>query len=320
VWSEAARILNTVAPGALAGALQVGQRLAIFAEPDLRAKLRVFELFERSRSRPEPPSAELVAQLAASRDFDSLWEMEGLGYRWGLAVLRRELADGGLLRAASLPGSALLPLHTGAGMAFAVAALDGSPRQGLERFLDLCARSARPGWEGAMHETLGLAVRTLRPDLAEPVDTELLALGGPLSGRFWHGLGRALYFAPTNHLPWVDARSEAVAKALREPPHGEGRVNVAAGLAWAVALVHALDPERVARFAAEESRSLPRGAVEHGLAAASVVWELWSESGTGPSGRPGPGSRDRCLLEDVLAGRRGRPEDLFHYAGHQGAQ
>ncbi len=315
MWSVAARTVNALTPGALAGVLRAGRVVASFTDPDLQSKLRLFELFERSRSRPEIPSADRVARLAARRDLDALWEMEGLGYRWGVAVLRREPTDLRLLRSPDVPERALLPLHTGAGMAFAAATLDGASGSMVERFLDRCAESARPGWEGAMHETLGFVARTLRPELLESLDGRLKARGRPLPARLWHGVGRSVYFLPSNHLPWLDARTAAVLKAVREPPRDEARIDAAAGLAWAVALVHAPEPETVERFVREAARDLPIAALGHGVAAAEALWRGWA--GAGPVARPTPEPRGapRRRLAATLAGREGRPDDLFHVSG-----
>lgn len=301
---------------ALSRALRLGCRLASVTDADLRSKLRVFEIFDRSRARPEPPDADLVRRVAARRDFDSLWEMEGIGYRWSQAILRGEAVDPGLLRSAEVPEHALLPLHTGCGMGFAAHALDGSSgRTAVERFLGLCSQVARPGWEGAMEEPLGLTARTLHPELLVPLGTELAVRGSSAVARLWHGVGRGLYFAPTNHLPWRDPVLAAVLKARREPAHPLGRANAAAGLAWAVTLVHADDPRTVERFVEAEGRGLPPAAVARGVAAARAIWERWSgvASSAGPcAGTPAGEAGDPAALLD---GRIGCPGDLFHVAG-----
>lgn len=296
MWRAAGRAVGSLAPGLSGGMLRMAGIFASLTDRELEAKLRVFESFDRSRGRPEIPSADGIHRLAARGGYEALWEMEGMGYRWGSAVLRDEGADPTLLRAADLPEGSLLALHTGAGMAFADRCLTRCPAGCHPAvFLDLCAGHARPGWTGAMEETLGLVVRTLRPELLETFDAHLGEGDAVTLARFWHGVGRGLYFAPTNHLPWREPIREAVDKALREPPHELGGANAAAGLAWAVALVHVARPERVRRLAEALGRSLPAAAVDHGLAGARAVWACWT--GTGPL-NPGPG----------------KPEDLFHVA------
>jgi hypothetical protein len=111
--------------------------------------------------------------------------------------------------------------------------------------VSLCRDNSRPGYVGAAYESLGLVTRTFHRDLIADVDRVLQQSAGDLVGYFWHGVGRATYFAPGNFLPccdidWASAPSIA--------PHEIGRLNFTAGLAWAVTLVNMRQPAIMERL------------------------------------------------------------------------
>jgi len=147
-------------------------------------------------------------------------------------------------------------LHAGMGMSFAKKVLAGltptsesaAVRHAIERFSTLCRKSSRVGYTGAALESLGLATRTLYPDLVSIVEREIPTVDSDLQGYFWHGVGRAIYFDPMNMLPSVNAPWRAVKLLDQEAPHPLARRNVVAGLAWAITVVNMRYPEVMETF------------------------------------------------------------------------
>jgi hypothetical protein len=204
-----------------------------------------------------------------------------------------------LLDAATAPGlpeDSLLALHTGMGLAFAEQAVDALPprpepgelRRGLARFVALCRESSRPGYAAAAIEGLGLVARTLRPGLVAAADEQLARLDGgedaPAAGgaagghgqlvaTFWHGVGRALYFLPSNAPPPCSAPWRAIGMARREPPHATGRDNTLSGLVWALTLVNLRHPEVLAALLSHHPPAAAEcGPVADGISSAIALW------------------------------------------------
>src|SRR5205085_2866059 len=108
--------------------------------------------------------------------------------------------------AESVPTSSLAALHAGAGLSFAGRALGvltprstaGEVRRALEQFVALCRANSHEGYVRAAYEALGLWTRNLSPQLMPSIDRQLAEADEEMVGYFWHGVGRALYFAPTN--------------------------------------------------------------------------------------------------------------------------
>lgn len=274
--------MSRASVGALSAAMG-GEGLLSWRE--LGEKLRAFELFQGT-------SAATEEELARSLSLDSwsrLWALEGLGYALGSA---------GRSLPRAVPAVAAVPLHTGLGLALGVRAVEEvdqgkSPREAVQDFAALCAEAARPGFAGAAFEGLGLAARTLRPGLVPELGRALDNLGSDLAARFWHGLGRALFFVPTNVVPWGSPSGRAMDKAQREPPHDLGRRNVIAGLAWAITLVDLRQPELLDNFLHRHADAPEPDALTHGIVSAVLVW-------AGASGRD-------ALLDRFLAHRSETP-------------
>jgi hypothetical protein len=223
---------------------------------ELRNKLEIYFLVENAESRlgispvEYTPLTELVERAYALGMFLSIWAVEGLGHVYGAQALGDTPSPRGLLTGpesdAVRPG-ALLMLHAGIGLAFAESLLKpltaqnagASLPQVVSTFVVLCRENSRPGYVGAAFESLGLFTRSFHPDLVAFVDRELQRSAEDLLGYFWHGVGRAIYFSARNFLPcaeidWVGAPGAA--------PHETGRLNITAGLAWAVTLVNMRQP------------------------------------------------------------------------------
>jgi len=197
----------------------------------------------------------LVDRAATLETFPRLWATEGLGNYYADRAWDRTAGEDptGLLidaHAAALPPWSLTMLHAGIGMSFAKKVLAGLEptsdpvvvRAGVSRFISLCRNSSRVGYTGAALESLGLASRTLYPDLVSVLDREIPNVDPDLHGYFWHGVGRAIYFDPVNMLPSVNAPWRAVKRLDQEAPHDLARRNVLAGLAWAITVVNMRHP------------------------------------------------------------------------------
>src|SRR5262249_36550648 len=102
-------------------------------------------------------------------------------------------------------------------------------------FVADCERASRRGYAGAALESLGLVAMFLHgPRLVRALDPQLPPEVAPY---FWHGVGRAFYFHPGQFLPGRSHRWRDLA------PHELARVNLCAGMAWALFLVNMRDPE-----------------------------------------------------------------------------
>jgi len=199
------------------------------------------------------PLLDLVSKAAELETFPRLWAVEGLGNYIGDQALARGGPVSGLLTdpaVALLPPWSLTMLHAGIGMSFAKHVLNrldpasapDAVRAAIEEFAGSCHRSSRDGYAGAALESLGLATRTLYPNLVLLLDRHLPNVAPELHGYFWHGAGRAMYFDPMNMLPSVNAPWRAIRRLDDEAPHDLARQNVLSGLAWALTVVNMRQP------------------------------------------------------------------------------
>jgi hypothetical protein len=213
----------------------------------------------------------------------------------GGGAAARRLLDA--VTAPGLPEDSLLALHTGMGLALAEQALDALPprpapaelRRGLARFVALCREISRPGYAAAAIEGLGLVARTLHPGLVTAAGEQLARLDdgggttekggaaadghGQLVATFWHGVGRALYFLPSNAPPPCSAPWRAIGMARREPPHAVGRDNAMSGLVWALTLVNLRHPEVLAALLSHHSPAAAEcGPMADGISSAIALW------------------------------------------------
>ncbi len=242
---QSARVMGIFTPGR-----------GVFCDwQELDNKFEAFRLFQYADRELGPAAAhlpinDLVSRALALDAFRAIWILEGVGHSQGLA---RPLSAKGLLTdgtSASLPDCAMVPLHAGMGTAFAeklFARLDSNPTAGavqhtVESFLDACRVNCRPGWGDACMEPVGLVVRCLYPSLLNAVSGAMEQVNPALRRLFWHGVGRSLYFVPTNFMPIPGAQERMFINAISEPSCYEDKQNVVAGLAWALTLVNLRQP------------------------------------------------------------------------------
>jgi hypothetical protein len=207
------------------------------------------------------PVPSLINRADRFAAFPRLWAIEGIGNYYAERAWDRTpgqdprdlLTDAST---ATLPSHSLTMLHAGIGMSFANRLLrtlsnDSPPevvRAAIRRFADLCRHSSRPGYTGAAYESLGLATRTLYPNLVLTIDRELPVCEPGLVGYFWHGVGRAIYFDPATLLPAFNAPWRAVAKIGNDAPHETAYLNMLSGLSWAITVVNMRNPEVMETF------------------------------------------------------------------------
>jgi hypothetical protein len=250
-----------VAQRALVATRQLARGEGGLVLEELRAKGEVFCLvLDVAKligvpSEPPFPLAELLARAYALGPFRALWAVEGLGKEYGDSFWNQGIVPHGILsdeRTRELPDRSLTMLDAGIGLSFAKYLLDRtSPRTPpaelaatVSEIVRLGRDNVRPGYLGAAWESLGLVTRTFHPDLVASVDRILRATAPEVLGYYWHGVGRAVYFAPINFLPGSDGLLFEM--AVREAPDEPARLSAMAGAAWAYVLVAQRNPEILA--------------------------------------------------------------------------
>jgi hypothetical protein len=255
---------------------------------EFQNKLEAFCLFEHidyalNLSHNTPLSiSQLVARTAKLGPYCSVWATEGVGHY----VVDGDLGEGKyphalMSRPESLevPRASLVPLNAGMGLALAESLLDtadrekGIDRRVLSKFVQLCLSNCSPGNEGVGFEALGLAARSLHPQVIPAMEAILSCYFPELLEYFWHGVGRAIYFSPSQFLPFCAEPWHGLDMCLHEPPHTLGKQNAVAGFVWALTLVNIRQPEIVAAFLNRHMEQIPeREAVVNGLCSALLVW------------------------------------------------
>jgi hypothetical protein len=256
---------------------------------ELQNKLQSFYMFEHVDSvlnlpaNVRPTLPELLNKASHLGPFLSVWAAEGIGHYysdWHLAQGRdpNQLLCGENNQ--NLPLTSLIPLHAGVGLSLAewsLSATDGNHTEIgalINNFIELCGNNVRTGFYGEAYESLGLASRTLYPHLIDEIDLCLSRMDDALLAYFWHGVGRAIYFAPTNFPPFRNAPWKAVEMCMREPSHKVGQNNALAGFAWALTLVNMRQPEVMATFLKHHEKDIGENdAFANGVCSAALIWQ-----------------------------------------------
>jgi hypothetical protein len=279
-------------------------------------KLQAFSLFEnadsvlRLEAGKDVPLAKLIQKTRLMGAYRAVWVTEGLGHYQTETCWARSREPKKLLNNSSaddLPTESLTPLHAGMGLSIANRLLKTirSPnsqseiRGVLERFIELCRHNSRSGYLGVSYEALGLAARNLYPHLVRIIDQQLQQIDAKLVGYFWHGVGRAIYFAPTNFLPFNNSPWRAIRMAQREPIHEIGRLNALAGVVWALTLINIQQPEILENLLSRHRKELSGSdALTNGVSSAIMIWRDSTADDSGLEGlcRHQPESSDRDLV------------------------
>jgi len=263
---------------------------------EFQTKLEVFDLFENVDAKLRlsgdrlPSLEDLVERVDGIDPFTAVWMMEGIGHYYCETAWELTGTPNGLLTGVgSIPRKSLVPLHAGMGLSLANRLLararsacrrcptSGSLTDVLRQFVSLCKDNSSEAYLGASYEALGLIARNLYPHLVAEIDRELVQMGENLSDYFWHGVGRAIYFAPTNYVPGSARR--VVELAQQEPPHELGRCNALAGASWAMVLVNLREPEVIEAVLVQcEGIRFDTDAFAHGVSSAALIWLNTTES------------------------------------------
>lgn len=245
---------------------------------ELRNKVQAFRTFEHVDEivgMPlSSPIGDLVACAMALDAPVSVWAAEAIGYHVTTA--------GGCvseLRGANLPLAVRIPLHAGMGSALAAMILDGvndpfstdTLDDAVVRFEDACTRCASPTCVDVSREALGFIVRSMYAGLLPMMATRLRTARPELQGLFWHGAGRAVYFAPCYAFPLAGAPERALEETATTMSMRDRR-NLVAGIAWAATLVNLSDPEALEPWIAAIKTPDDVEAFAFGVHSALVVW------------------------------------------------
>jgi hypothetical protein len=283
-------------------ARQSAELLAVFAPRDgtgsalreFRSKLQVFDLFENVDivlglpARANPSLEELLRLVNGLDRFSAVWATEGIGHYYAETAWESGAASSGLLTRLNerdVPRKSLVALHAGMGLSLANRLLARVGRacrrcsepcdlsNVLRQFVSLCEDNSDQAYVAASYEGLGLVARNLYPHLIPGIDRELSQIGDNLRDYFWHGVGRAIYFAPTNYVPIPGVATRTVELTQQEPPHELGRRNALAGSIWAMVLVNLRDPnviENLLIYCGDVE--FDRDAFANGVSSAAVIW------------------------------------------------
>jgi hypothetical protein len=256
---------------------------------EFKNKVRAFYMFEYVDSvlnlsaNPDLSLLQLIAQAAHLGPHFCVWATEGLGHYYTELVLTRGVFPAALLNAAEVsgvPSMSLVPLHTGMGLSLAQAVLNAMDHADpasygawLETFLQLCRGNSRAGFANMAYEALGLVACNLHSALVAHIDRYLCQTNPSLLAYFWHGTGRAIYFSPTNFLPFRNAPWQGLERCRQEPPHDLGKRNAVAGFAWALTLVNIRQPEIMATFLKHHEQQISKNDwFRNGLCSALTIW------------------------------------------------
>jgi hypothetical protein len=146
-------------------------------------------------------------------------------------------------------------------------------RRALDGFFELCHANSCPGWHENSIEAMGLAVRTLHPNLLTRVSAAIGEIDCSAQRLFWHGVGRALYFVPMNFVTFGGSHERALHAAIDEAPTLEDRCNTVAGLVWAVTLVNIRHPAVLANLLRLSRAIRMPAAVTNGVVSVLMVWK-----------------------------------------------
>jgi hypothetical protein len=177
----------------------------------------------------------------------------------------------------SLPSFSSVSVHAGAGLRLAeptLAKIDagGSEEIALTEFLASCRRVAVEGCAGIIEEELGLLARTVYPHLMERIDARLQTIDETVRDRFWHGVGRGIYFAPSNLPPFRAAPWRGLNMCLHEPRHEAGKRNAISGFCFALTMVNLQQPEVLDSLFKHHGSHAAH--CVNGIKAAIAVWDV----------------------------------------------
>jgi hypothetical protein len=165
------------------------------------------------------------------------------------------------------------------GSALAADLLEGAREQAergrvdaLASFVDVSLLRAATRYLGVVLEALGFTVARIFSEW-QPWFVRHLEADDPWLARFfWHGVGRAKYFAPTAALPLVETRRRVLEDVAGIAAGAGSRDNAVAGFAWAATLVNLRTPSVLECLVVEAERLHVAAAFSRGMHDALDVW------------------------------------------------
>lgn len=258
---------------------------------EIQNKLTAFDWFENvdvKLSLPSEVETPLIVLLKWAEKLDSfnrVWATEGIGFLFAERQLALDKSQHGLLRGISIKGvsvNCLVALHAGMGLSLAGRLLNemNTEKSLKEKMAILTSRivafeeNLQEGYLEIVIETLGLAARNLYPHLLMQLDEALRQISESYPDYFWHGVGRALYFAPTGFIPTYDMRWDSILATQTEPPYESARLNALTGWIWALTLVNIRQPEILSACLKHHANLFTLGnAITNGISSAMVIWQ-----------------------------------------------
>ncbi len=267
-----------------------GQETGLVLE-EFQNKLTAFEWFEHVDTKlslplqTDTPPVLLLRRTERLDSYSRIWATEGIGFLFAERCLSQRSEPQNLLGGASVKGVAennFIALHAGMGLSLAhrfLKRLNGESSfrelpELLQAHITLYKNNSQSGYAEIGIETLGLAARNLYPHLLLSLDDALKQIDEDYVAYFWHGAGRAIYFAPTGLFPMWDASWSSVLATQEEPPHESGRLNALTGWIFALTLVNIRQPEILAAyFKRYKHLFVTKEAVVSGISSAIIVWQ-----------------------------------------------
>jgi hypothetical protein len=275
------RLMLTVVQESAASAARLtgdpnGQRAWL----EFRNKVEAFRTFEHVDAvlglPISAPFPQLIARAAALPPPFCVWAAEGIAHHVTAARCAHGGVPRGLLQDDRLPRTLLVPLHAGMGSALAEGVLDrvdpGSHADGelVDRFEAACLANADPEHAGVALEALGFSVQSMYGGLHPFIERDLEVAHPSMLPFFWHGVGRAMYFAPTNCFGSLVDHAGLIDKTLT---HIGDRVNAVAGFGWAATLVNLRHPHVIEPLVCAASAMSDSGAAcGAGVQSALEIW------------------------------------------------
>jgi hypothetical protein len=274
---------------------------------ELQNKIAAYRLFEGRDLDGQPVWPD---QIGGFDPYSRLFAAEGYAYR---------RARSGALELQSASEFRQIAMHAGAGLWIAERTLEQIDSRrcqsagALSELFAQCRCIATDGFAGIMEEALGLVARTLYPHLMNRLDEHAGAISPEFRERFWHGVGRGIYFAPSNMVPFRALPWRGVAMCSREARDETAIENALSGFGFALALVNLRQPEMLRAFF--DHHAAEAAGCADGVRSAMAVWELsgGDPEATGPLPACGPSERVALIrgTVDLAAEELSRPERLF---------
>lgn len=229
---------------------------------ECRNKAKIMGQVQNLESYMDPdgktPIQTIVEKCYAKGPFPALWAVEGAGKDIAEVAMKHNENPTGLLNNAHLDpkwDGAWLMLHAGIGLGFAKHYMDRIMAKGsrfsdddiklvVRRTVDLCKANSKQGYYGAAIESLGLVTRFMQgADFCMRVHRELESYSPDDVGYYWRGVGRSVYFGPTNFMPSLFTPCRAIGQCYKEAPTPFLRETMLSGVAWPLTIVNMTTPE-----------------------------------------------------------------------------